>query len=254
MRAVSPLPSYVLPPAAVLIGSPLPSAAEFYFFRHAPNKLRMLQSSFGIFRSLATRIWEMSKQVYRTLSISMPFVGIGIFALIMPAAAITRFFGGDGLVSFVGSMGGWLIFGGYLMAILFGISLAIVNWYKLPSQENTTDETHLAARLVRVARAEQLSPILKLVDDKLDRVKAILDRVTLITAAAGLLSLLHLDSHGSQQYVAFAAGCVVILVQIYRATQTRILRMAKTVCLMAQCVLESGGVDRSTASSQSVEG
>jgi hypothetical protein len=113
----------------------------------------------------------------------------------------------------------------------------MINQFKPLSEQYEILESRIASRLMRIVQAEELDPILKLTEDKLDRLKATFDRLSVITVLVGLLLYLQPESHDKPQYFAFFAGLVVIILQTYRAVQSNILRVTKTACLIAQSIL-----------------
>jgi hypothetical protein len=126
-----------------------------------------------------------------------------------------------------------LVFG----AFFFGAAMAIVQWFRPLSLDEHTEEDSLARLLVGIGAKGEFEAIIELADDGLDRIKSVLDRMTLITATAGLLPTLLSRNHSLANYITLGAGTIVIVTQLYRFTQTRMLRLAKTACLIAQNAL-----------------
>ena len=218
--------------------------AEFSILRGAPSSWRMLRASFQ-------GIWDAIRRCREAILhglIPWYWFLFGLLCFLALAYGISKASGNgqwydqlkqwfDQLEQSFDKLPSGLQFVLLFGTFFFGAATAIVQWFRPLSLDEQTEEESLATLLVGIGSKGEFDAILKLADDRLDRIKSVLDRATLITATAGLLPTLLSKHHSLANYVTLGAGAIVIVTQLYRFAQTRMLRVAKTACLIAQNAL-----------------
>jgi hypothetical protein len=211
--------------------------SECACLRRSPSTLRMLLASFVQLPDLISYASRVLKQAFSTFRRWVLFLVLAILSLralwVILANPSVHDVGNNSFDYWSGVLLPLVLAAPLVLCFL----VAIINQFKPLSEQYEILERGIASRLMRVVQAEELDPILKFTEDKLDRLRAILDRLSVITVLVGLLPYLQPQSHDKPQYYAFFAGLVVVILQTYRAVQSNILRVTKTACLFAQSIL-----------------
>lgn len=211
--------------------------AECACLRRSPSKLTMLLASFVQLPDLLSGASRVLKQAFSTFRRWGWFFVLSILAL-CTLGVILENLNVHGVDN--NSFGSW---SGVVLPLVLAAPLvlcflvAIINQFEPLSEQYEFLEKGIALRLRKIVQAEELDPILKLSEDKLERLRTVLDRLSVITVLVGLLPYLQPQSHDKPQYYAFFACLVAVVLQTYRAVQSTILRVTKTACLIAQSIL-----------------
>jgi hypothetical protein len=209
--------------------------AEFSALGGAPSTRRMLRASFqgilgaigrGLGALLRGYVWWFHVILWLVIA-----VAVGMF--------MTSILGWRGMVEeWLDGIPAGVKIAAIFLAFFVGAAYEIVEWFRPLSLDGDGERSAIAASLIKAAQQKrEFDPILKLVDDAIDRVKSVLDRLTVLTVMGGLLpKIMPGVQPAVADGIAVGAGIIAVVMQLYLFTQSRILRIAKSACLIAQSV------------------